>query len=1028
MDDEKNLNEVNDELIEKAQEYLELSNSISEKNDELISQANERLGLQDTLNEKVEEEKTTEETIRDTVADTKYFLGEIVDKKTIIRDTNDDINTSENEIRDHLRDERGSLDTIVTLRENEAQNVGKTVVEQEKLYGFTTNVLRDIQNALTAQQALNAAIASGASITPPSPTGGGGSSSSGGSGTGSGGSGAGGGGTSGSGSTSPNSGATSPFIDGKQFSKANIAVTAIQGSIELIKKYGQEAIDKWIEIDERVYTTTRQMGVSTSQMRGMQRNILANYGEMANRLGMTFEEIFKFQESYTQSVGRSVVLTNKQVESFAGLSKIMGETAVNTMAENMDAFGASSQAAIDHLTLGMARAASQGLNIKTTSEKFAQNIKMASMYTFSKGIDGVNKMTLLSQKLKFNMESIGSAIDKFSTIEGAISTSANLQVLGGAYAANYSNPMQAMGEALLDAEGFTQRIVDTVSRTAQFDRESGTVEMSPYEKARLREASKQLGIDYNELWNMASQQAKIRDVDRFIGGKNFSEEEKAFIANTAQYDAETQRWTVTKMNEKTGEQEEVDISDLNTHTIKEIQKENDVEKFIQGDVHSIRKQLENYLGTTVEDTKTFKEIFTGQEERMKIDMADIIDPVMSPIKEFFKGMGEPLYGTYRVTKDILKWLIGSQLGNLGVEIGKGLASPASATRRGGRRAITRGALKVFGRTGTKILTRSVPIVGTALSIGMGAYDVYEATRKHNENVKQITQNTRLSDEEKDALIKESKRERNENVGGAVGGTSGALAGMAAGAAIGSVVPVVGTAIGGIIGGIAGYFGGDALGRGIGKRIEVNGLTKETPSRNVNTTNTTNTAVSSYSVNNGISSASTATSIAATEMTDYNTENYSNEAVFNTLSSSDRTLRLIQEDVRAIRTDTVSNVDKFNYSLSIEPYKQYDTKTYIKETLPYNSNHNNFNQQRENRLKVDRIDVNVSGTLKVQGGNNSKNIDLNELFNTPEFKRMLIDKINEGFARNGNAVQSRSLDSTQSIMGGYYTPNSLNSRN
>ena len=88
--------------------------------------------------------------------------------------------------------------------------------------------------------------------------------------------------------------------------------------------------------------------------------------------------------------------------------------------KNLDVFATSADATIDYLGKGTARAALEGLNVKKFSDAFTNNIKMASKYTFKEGITGIQKMTLLSQRLKFNMESVGTAMDKFSTLEGAL--------------------------------------------------------------------------------------------------------------------------------------------------------------------------------------------------------------------------------------------------------------------------------------------------------------------------------------------------------------------------------------------------------------------------------------------------------------------------------------------------------------------------------------------------------------------------------------------------------------------------------
>lgn len=101
-------------------------------------------------------------------------------------------------------------------------------------------------------------------------------------------------------------------------------------------------------------------------------------------------------------------------------------------------------------------------------------------------------------------------------------------------------------------------------------------------------------------------------------------------------------------------------------------------------------------------------------------------------------------------------------------------SVAKAAAKGGSKSI--GALSSIG----KGAGRAIPGVGTAITVGMGAYDYANA----EDNAERID---------------------------AVSTTSGALAGAGLGAAVGSVVPVVGTAIGAVVGGLLGAWGGSWLG-------------------------------------------------------------------------------------------------------------------------------------------------------------------------------------------------------------------------
>jgi hypothetical protein len=101
----------------------------------------------------------------------------------------------------------------------------------------------------------------------------------------------------------------------------------------------------------------------------------------------------------------------------------------------------------------------------------------------------------------------------------------------------------------------------------------------------------------------------------------------------------------------------------------------------------------------------------------------------------------------------------------------------------------------------KRFLKGVPIVGTALTLGLGATSVYGAQ----------TDATKTQQQKNAAT--------GEVVGDVAGGALGGWGGAAAGAAIGTMIfPGVGTAIGGLIGGIAGGMGGGALGGMVGDKL------------------------------------------------------------------------------------------------------------------------------------------------------------------------------------------------------------------
>ena len=437
----------------------------------------------------------------------------------------------------------------------------------------------------------------------------------------------------------------------------NAINTALKDMGGVLMGYVKDGFEKWKEIDEKVYTVGRNIGLSSKELRGYQINVMNNYDEMASKLGMTFDELFKFQENYTKSTGRAIVLTNNQVESLGAVSKLVGDVATNEMVKNMDDFGASTQTATSYLAVNMARARSQGLDAQKASEAFANNVKLASKYTFREGINGISKMTLLSQKLKFNMDSIANAAEKFETVEGAIGTAANLQMLGGTYSAQFGNPLEAMNMAMLDMEGFTNKIVDTFGSKATFNRETGQVEMSAIDKRLMKEAAKQLGISYEEAWNMASQQAKISDIERDLSKntQGFTEDEKAFISSKTQFiDGKHQM----VFYDEEGNEQQIEIGNLTREQLNIIRSQKDVEHAIQGDVHGIHSLLHEYVKGETLDKMSWNEARKGINESIAINFADMHDEYMSPVKNLHKD----------VINEDNRWVLASILGVLGAGV------------------------------------------------------------------------------------------------------------------------------------------------------------------------------------------------------------------------------------------------------------------------------------------------------------------------------------------------------------------------
>ena len=215
------------------------------------------------------------------------------------------------------------------------------------------------------------------------------------------------------------------------------------------------------------------------------------------------------------------------------------------------------------------------------------------------------------------------------------------------------------------------------------------------------------------------------------------------------------------------------------------------------------------------------------------------------------------------------------------------------------------------------------------------------------------------------------KEKNANMGGSIGSAAGGLGGMAAGAAagaaIGSVVPVIGTAIGGLIGGALGAWGGESLGNTLGKGVgslfggnEEEKFLKE--------------------------QKESAKSIAG-----------GNEEIVKVLKSiegkmpgssgiaSSFGLKPMELEGTAIRalTDVGKHV----------AIKATDTASNIIGAIT--------------GTDKQKFDINISGTIKLEGNGKTAELDIDKLLSNPDFVRKLSDVVSKRLNEVGNAGKTRS---------------------
>ena len=302
---------------------------------------------------------------------------------------------------------------------------------------------------------------------------------------------------------------------------------AIQGGFQLAKAFA-DIVDKEQKFG-RDYA--RSYGGGRAGMNDFIRQSANFRLAMPSKYGFTNEEYFKAAQGLTDATGRAVYRrSNEDMKSAIGLSRmgIEGDTL-----GIFDTFGRGIQSTDAYFNKLYGRAGKSGLSFKKMTDAIKNNLKLAQTYTFSKGIDGLQKMAETSTRLKYNMSEAAKFAEQVNTVEGATKTAANLSVLGGEFS-QFSNPMGMLYESLNDFEGLNERMVKLFSNMAFWNNEKGQIDMRAFDRMRIREASKAMGVDANEMMNIAMNSRREKMIEGQLRSLNVNEETAGYIKNLAQ--------------------------------------------------------------------------------------------------------------------------------------------------------------------------------------------------------------------------------------------------------------------------------------------------------------------------------------------------------------------------------------------------------------------------------------------------------------------------------------------------------------
>ena len=321
------------------------------------------------------------------------------------------------------------------------------------------------------------------------------------------------------------------------FTELSKSIDAFSDKIVKVYSSIKKFSEPWAKADQAASKFTKTIGMAKAGMESLRdqslKNVASGFGLKYN---ISSEELIQAQSNYIKGIGRNINMSNEAQENMAAIRAVAGEGGIN-LASQFENFGVNMEGTGKHIHKMFTEASKQGLSFEKYSENVSKNIRIAQNYTFRDGLKGLENMAKKATAIKLDMQQVASFADKVSTVEGSIETAAKLQVLGGPFA-SMADPMGMLNESLNDMEAFQDRISKIYGQMGHFDRRTGEVTVSSFNKQRLKAYAEATGQDYSSIMESVHTSAKREEILKQLSNSRnagFDEDMRELIANTATF-------------------------------------------------------------------------------------------------------------------------------------------------------------------------------------------------------------------------------------------------------------------------------------------------------------------------------------------------------------------------------------------------------------------------------------------------------------------------------------------------------------
>ena len=388
------------------------------------------------------------------------------------------------------------------------------------------------------------------------------------------------------------------------------------GTVVGMAEYIADTVQPFTQVQKAAAELAKSIGLSSKSIMSTATRTIEQNRKM--QLSMSYNistpEMIKLQGTMMSKLGRNVAIDqvgtvernvngevvnpnfDSDIENLIAASKVFGEENVGNIVAGFDKLGMSMKSAAKATGKLYKEAGEYGINLQKYTENFTSNLQMAQMYNFRNGVNGLKEMARKATEIRQDMKQIASFADKVGTVTGAVETAANLQVLGGSFAA-LSNPLAMLNESLTDMNGLQDRFSQMTQGAATYNSVTHQIEMDPVTRQLMKRAAQSMGVDPNNLIDQAYAQARRTEIERQIdtnGIGGIRDDVRKLLPNVAEIDSETGVAGATIGGEFRTLSEIASMPELQDQLIEETRSESEDIKVIAKSVMTIEEKVAGF--------------------------------------------------------------------------------------------------------------------------------------------------------------------------------------------------------------------------------------------------------------------------------------------------------------------------------------------------------------------------------------------------------------------------------------------------